>query len=262
MDLADITPLILTWNEGANIDRTLQGLAWARRIVVVDSGSTDDTLAILDRHANVAVFKRTFDTHAAQWNFGLTQTGIDTEWVLALDADYGVTQAFAAEMRALAPAAQISGYTASFTYCMDGVPLRASLYPPVTVLFRKSAGGYVQDGHTQRLALSGPAGSLGAKLLHDDRKPLQHWLQSQARYMALEAEKLAGKSWSDLDAIDRLRRLRFVAPAAVFLYCLFGKGLILDGRAGLLYCLQRATAEMVLSLTLLRGDIGRQRTGQ
>ncbi len=33
-------------------------------------------------------FKRAFTTHAEQWNFGLEQTGITTEWVLALDADY------------------------------------------------------------------------------------------------------------------------------------------------------------------------------
>ncbi|MGE0153707.1 MAG: glycosyltransferase family 2 protein [Reyranellaceae bacterium] len=258
MNLADITPLILTCDEGANIGRTLQGLAWARRIVVVDSGSTDDTLEIVGRDPRAQVFQRRFDSHAAQWNFGLQGTGIDSEWVLALDADYGVDDAFVAELRALAPDSQTAGYRAAFAYCIDGAPLRASLYPPVTVLFRRAAGRYVQDGHTQRLEVSGAVAALSAKLRHDDRKPLQHWLRSQARYMALEADKLRARPWSALDTIDRLRRLRIVAPPAVFFYCLLGKGLIFDGRAGLFYALQRATAEMVLSLTLLRGDLQRR----
>ena len=86
MNLAEITPLILTWNEEANIGRTLEGLTWAARIVVVDSGSTDGTAALVARHPNAELVYREFDNHAAQWNFGLDQ--VDTPWVLALDADY------------------------------------------------------------------------------------------------------------------------------------------------------------------------------
>lgn len=255
MDLSEITALVLTYNEAANIGRTLDGLSWARRVVVVDSGSADATLEIAARYPNVEIFHRTFDSHAAQWNFGLSETGIDSEWVLALDADYGVGLEFLDELRRLTPTA--NGYQATFVYCVDGVALRGSLYPPVTVLFRRDGARYVQDGHTQRLVHEGLPAKLSTPLLHDDRKPLQHWLVSQARYMQLEAEKLKASPFAELDTIDRLRRLRVVAPPAVLLYCLFGKGLILDGRAGLLYALQRATAEMVLSLTLLCGDLSR-----
>lgn len=262
MDLAEITPLILTYNEAANIERCLSGLGWARRIVVVDSGSTDATLEMLKAHPAVQIFQRPFDTHAQQWNFGLSGTGIDSDWILALDADYGLDVGFVEELRALTPSPDIDGYKASFVYCMDGVPLRGSLYPPVTVLFRRSNATYAQDGHTQRLTLRGQIGSLTRHLRHDDRKSLQYWLVSQARYMRLEADKLAATPWRPLDWIDRLRKLRLVAPLAVFLYCLFGKGLVLDGRAGLLYVLQRTTSEMVLSLTLLRDDLSRVRKGR
>ena len=53
--LADITPVILTYNESANIGRSLERLTWAREVVIVDSGSTDDTLAIAGRFPNARV---------------------------------------------------------------------------------------------------------------------------------------------------------------------------------------------------------------
>ncbi|MGB2788468.1 MAG: glycosyltransferase, partial [Dokdonella sp.] len=68
-----ITPLILTWNEEANIARTLAKLAWAREVVVVDSGSTDSTHAICESFPNVRLVARPFDNHATQWNYGLKE---------------------------------------------------------------------------------------------------------------------------------------------------------------------------------------------
>ena len=73
--------------------------------------------------------------------------------------------------------------------------------------------------------------------------------------------RLSTTPWANLDLIDRLRQLRVVAPLAVFLYCLVGKGLIFDGRAGLYYAMQRMAAEIVLSLTLLRRDLSRRGKG-
>ena len=71
MNLDDITPLILTHNEEANIDRALRSVSWAKRVVVVDSGSADATAEIVAEHDNAEFISRAFDHHAAQWNFGL-----------------------------------------------------------------------------------------------------------------------------------------------------------------------------------------------
>src|SRR6476619_2943691 len=89
--LTEITPLILTYNEAPNIGRTLEQLRWARDIVVVDSFSDDETLEIVSGFPQARVVQRKFDTFAAQCNFGLTEAGIATEWVLSLDADYELT---------------------------------------------------------------------------------------------------------------------------------------------------------------------------
>jgi glycosyltransferase involved in cell wall biosynthesis len=243
--------LILTWNEEANLARTLDALSALSKIVILDSGSTDATLQIAARYPNVRVFSRPFDNHAAQWNYGLTACGISAQWVLALDADYLLPQALVDEIAGLDPSASNSGFWAQFRYCIDGKSLSGSLYPPVMILYRREGATYVQDGHTQRVVIRGTTTTLQQHALHDDRKSLSSWLAAQDRYAKLECALLVSTPWARLRWRDRLRRMVVVTPWLVPLYCLTaGRGL-LDGRAGLVYALQRGTAETLLSLRLL-----------
>jgi glycosyltransferase involved in cell wall biosynthesis len=255
--LTEITPLILTHNEAPNIGRTLKQLAWARDIVVVDSFSTDNTLDIARRLPQVRIFQRTFDGHAQQWNYALSQTGISTGWVLALDADYVLSAGLVDEIARLAPPANIAGYRARFEYCIHGHTLRGSAYPPVTVLYRRCAAGYHQDGHTQRIVVAGNIADLSQPIRHDDRKPISQWVRSQDRYAELETVKMLEPGAAGTIA-DRLRRLRLVSPFLVFFYCLFVKRTILDGWPGVYYALQRMIAESLLSLRLIESRIVRR----
>ena len=199
----------------------------------------------------VRLFERPFDTHAEQWNFAIEETEIKTNWILALDADYVLTPELVYELRELRDANEISAYHSRFRYCVQGKPLRGSLYPSVTVLFRRGTARYVQDGHTQRLKVAGPIGELHELIDHDDRKPLSRWLEMQDRYMRLEAELITSKSWSDLTLSDKIRRVPCLAPPLVFAYCYFGKRLFLDGKPGLYYAIQRLAAEVLLALRLV-----------
>lgn len=253
--LDNVTPVILTYNEAPNLARTLSKLAWAKDIVVVDSVSTDDTVAIASSHPAVRVVSRPFDSHANQWNFAISQTEIKTEWVLALDADYVLSDELVNELKALNPAPDFDGYEARFVYCVEGRPLRATVYPPVTVLFRAKAAKYVQDGHTQRLQVSGPIGALSKPVYHDDRKSLSRWVASQVKYARIEADKFNAPGWRPAKWTEKVRRLRLVAPFAMLGYCLFAKLLILDGWPGILFSLQRAFAELLLSLYLIQSDL-------
>ena len=246
-----ITPLLITWNEAPNLERTLAALAWARVIIVVDSGSSDDTLAILARHPQVKVFQRRFDSLANQCAFGLRDTGIETEWVLSLDADHVLTDRLVHELHALAPPPAVAGYESAFDYWVCGRPLRGSLYPPRVVLFRRSQGRFVTDAHTHRVELSGQTGRLEGRIRHDDRKPLSRWLMAQDGFALAEVQKLCSADASSLGWPDRVRKLRLVAPFAAPLYCLLVKGVILDGWAGWHYAFQRGIAEAILSLRLM-----------
>ena len=246
--LDQITPLILTRNEAPNIARTLGQLRWAAEIVVVDSVSDDDTAAIARSFPNVRVVERPFDSHAAQWQFGVEQ--VRTPWVLTLDADYFVPDAAVRELAALAPPPGVAAYEARFRYAIDGRPLRAALYPPRPVLLRIGAFEIYQDGHTQRVRVQGRTEPLREALIHDDRKSWERFVERQRAYARAEAEKLRGGEAQGF--VNRLRKLRSVAPFAVLAHTLFVKGLVLDGRAGWRYAKERFVAEWLLLRELWR----------
>ncbi|MBE9196775.1 glycosyltransferase family 2 protein [Synechocystis sp. LEGE 06083] len=251
--LESITPLILTYNESPNIERTLQKLQWARRIVVIDSFSTDATLDILKRYSQVEVIQRKFDTHAKQWNFGLEQ--IQSEWVLSLDADYVLTDALINELKTLSPSPEIDGYFIPFKYCVFGKPLRGTILPPRQALFRKARSHYIDDGHTQLLVVKGHSEFLSKPIDHDDRKSLSRWLWAQDRYMTLEVKKLQKTPLSKLSWGDKIRQQKILAPFIIFIYCLIIKGGILDGWRGWYYAFQRVFAEILLSLRLMEAEL-------
>lgn len=244
-----VTPLILTYNEAPNIGRTLERLGWAQEVVVLDSFSTDDTEAISRGFANVVFDRRRFDNHAAQWNAGVDR--VRTDWVLSMDADYLLTDALRDEIAKLPSDPGIAAYCARFRYCVAGRPLRGTLYPPRAVLFQKALCRYVQDGHTQMLAIDGPTRFLNGRLLHDDRKSLARWLESQRNYARLEADKLLAPHKQTRSLADRLRRSIWPAAPAAFIYTLLAKGCLFDGWPGWFYALQRTYAELLLSLELL-----------
>src|SRR4051812_47104065 len=116
--LRHITPVVLTYNEVANIERVLSQLTWAGEVLVVDSGSTDGTLEILRRFSNVKALEREFDDHTSQWNFGLDQ--VTTPWVLSLDADYVLTQPLVDELPTLDLQAEPVAYSVRFRYVLFG----------------------------------------------------------------------------------------------------------------------------------------------
>jgi glycosyltransferase involved in cell wall biosynthesis len=247
--LDQITPLIITYNEAPNIRRTLDKLRWARRIVVIDSGSTDGTVDLLRQYPQIEVMAHPFVDFASQCNFGLEY--IATPWVLSLDADYELSDTLLKELAALGPAADTAGYRARFIYRIHGRPLRGTLYPPRTVLYRRARAAYHQEGHGHRVVVDGSVLPLRGVIFHDDRKPLARWTTAQQVYARAEADYLLLRQRDRLNGIDRLRCMAWPAPIAVLLYTLFVKGCVFDGWPGWFYALQRVIAETLLALEMM-----------
>ncbi|MDP2829688.1 MAG: glycosyltransferase family 2 protein [Sulfuricellaceae bacterium] len=252
-----VTPIILTYNEAPNIRRSLARLQGFDDVLIVDSGSSDETLAIVAEFANARVLHRPFDSFSGQWNFALREGGLRTEWALAMDADYILTDDFLNELGQLAPSAEAMAYRIAFDYSVFGKTLSATLYPPIIVLYRHRHTHYIQDGHCMRAQVPGVVGELRNRVLHDDRKPLSRWLASQSKYADQESELLLSKAVSELRIQDRLRRMMVITPWLVPLYCLtVGRG-ALDGWAGIYYALQRGVAETLLALKLIERKLER-----
>ncbi|MBN8587081.1 MAG: glycosyltransferase family 2 protein [Rhodothermia bacterium] len=256
MNIEQITPLILTYNEAANIGRVLARLTWAKEVIVLDSMSSDNTKAIATAFPNVRFVERAFDTHAMQWQYG--HDLVETEWVLSLDADYVLMLEAVDEFKRLQDDEKTSGFEATFRYCIYETELGASLYPPRVVLYRKKAGQYRQDGHTQRLVLEGTHTRLATPIRHDDRKNMNHWLGSQQKYARLEAAKLATMPWKQMSLIQKMRWLKVPAILVMPVYCLLAKGLIFQGKAGWFYTWQRTCFEVMLCLYLMEKELNPQ----
>ncbi len=246
-----VSVLILTYNEAPNIARTLDALVRFPEVVILDSGSTDETCTIAKRYPNVRIETRPFDQHAAQWTYGLTQCRINRPWVLALDADFVLSKQLVEEIASLPVETGAAGYRVRFRYCISGRPLSGTLYPPLAVLYRRDIAGYVQQGHTQRAVVDGPLLELSGLIDHDDRKPLSRWLASQQKYAKLEAEYLLAKPRKQLRRIERLRLMGWPVPPLVFFYTLIAKRCILNGWPGWLYVLQRTLAETMIALEVM-----------
>ena len=118
--MADLTAIVLTKNEEKNLPDCLASLrGFASRVVVVDSGSTDRTVDIA-REYGADVFTHPFHGYAHQFNWGLDNAGIDTEWVLRIDADERMTEAVKAECAPILATKRESG--------VGGVTMEANFY--------------------------------------------------------------------------------------------------------------------------------------
>lgn len=246
--------LILTKNEEPNIQRVLDKLTWIERVLVIDSHSTDNTVEIMESYPNVKIIYRKFDTFAQQCNYGLEM--LSSKWVLSLDADYVLTDGFIEETKQFVMHnSNISGYYTKFDWIIYGKKLRSNNTTPRAVLFKRGFGKYYDDGHAHRLNITGETQNYKHKILHDDRKSLSRWINNQDGYSIKECDKLLSlNSSSQNSALYRIRRTKILAPFLVFFYCLFMKGLILDGWAGWYYTLQRTMVEMLFILRLIEAE--------
>ena len=261
-----ISVLILTYNEEINISDCLASVAWSDDVLVLDSGSTDDTVA-LARQAGARVMHRPFDTFAAQRNYGLAHGNLQYAWVLHLDADERVPPALQRELVKKAERGAADAYRVPSKLIFQGRWLKhAGMYPTYQVRFgRRSHLRFAQVGHGQRGALGDEAiGTLQEPLLHYAfSKGITDWFARHNRYSSDEAaymqELINNRSidWSGLISDEPQRRRRALKdlsyelplrPLLRFLYMYVGRRGFLDGWPGFHYCVLLAIYEYMIQL--------------
>ncbi len=224
-----LSVVIITLNEEANLPRTLQSVAWADEIVVVDSGSTDRTREIAESfHAKFHMEQ--WRGFAAQKNLALSKASCD--WVLSLDADEEVEPALADEIRSsLAANPSIAGFFIPRKNFFLGRWIRhGGFYPdPKLRLFRRGAGQFEDRLVHEDVRVNGPTAKLKHHLLHHAYPTLDSYLDHMNRYSSLGAQMASGASARGFSFMDIVIR-----PRLTFFYNYVLRGGFLDGREGLL----------------------------
>lgn len=235
-----VTATVITFNEAANIQAALESLSWADEIIVVDSESTDDTVAIarktLSRRSaqreggfTDKVIVRQWPGYSAQKNFAAEQASHD--WIFSLDADERVTPALADEIkRVLGGTSQAPGYRVPRVTFHLGRWMRSTDWYPdyqLRLYDRRRArwsGKYVHES----VKADGPVEDLKSELQHYAYRDLAHHVQTMDRYTTLAAKQM----------FEEGRRAGFfdllVHPPAAFFRNYILRGGIKDGVPGLI----------------------------
>jgi glycosyltransferase involved in cell wall biosynthesis len=181
---------VITRNESSNIAAALESVAWADEIVVVDSESTDDTVAQAKRFTG-RVIVRPWPGYAAQKNFAAAQAAHD--WILSLDADERVPAALADEIRiTLAADPPHAGYRIPRVAHHLGRWIRTTDWYPddqLRLYDRRAAqwaGAYVHES----VAARGTVGRLRHELHHYPYRDVADHLETIDRYTTLAAREM------------------------------------------------------------------------
>jgi glycosyltransferase involved in cell wall biosynthesis len=189
-----LTVVILTKNEELHIERAMASVAGiAHRCIVVDSGSTDATIA-LAKSCGADILENKWVNYATQFNWALDQLGPETQWVLRLDADEIVTNELAAEITARLPtlAPDIAGVYVSRRMAFLGKYIKwGGLFPlRVMRLFRHGQGRCENRWMDEHIIASGPAADFVGEIIDDNRNSLGWWTEKHNAYASREVVDL------------------------------------------------------------------------
>jgi glycosyltransferase involved in cell wall biosynthesis len=269
-----ISAIILTRNEENDLPRCLAALRWCDDVHIVDSGSTDRTVAIA-RNCGARVWENPFVSFGAQRNWSLDHCQLKHPWVLFLDADEVANEAFVAA--AQAAIAQAPETTAGFYCCWrqiyDGRWLkRCDSFPKWQFrLLRRGRARFTDFGHGQKEAdVQGTLEYLSAPYDHHGlSKGIGHWLDRHNRYATLEAAaRLAAPiNFREIFSAHGSTRNKALKPLVsrvpgwplirFFITYVLRLG-FLEGRPGFVYCANLAYYEFLIRIKR-REEIARRR---
>lgn len=186
--MAELTSVILTRNEAEHIEACIRSLDWSDRVVVFDSLSDDDTVALAE-HAGAEIYQRPFENYAGQRNAALQ--AITTDWVFFVDADERGTPELGEEIRrVMAERLEVGWYVPRHNYIFGRLTLGAGWYPDYQFrLLRHGRARYVRPVH-EIGEVDGEIGYLQNPLLHLNYRDVDHFRQKQQFYVRTDAQIL------------------------------------------------------------------------
>lgn len=240
-----LSVILITKNEAENIRACIESVAWADEIIVVDSGSNDDTVAIA-KELGAQVHVHDWPGFGVQKNRAL---GCATkDWVLSLDADERVTPELRAEIEAILKTEQtadsylvprLSNYCGRFMYHSGWYP---DLLPR---LFKRGTARFSDDLVHERLIVEGSSVKLKGLLLHYAFDGMEEVLHKVNQYSTAGAAMMhkRGRQASLTGAVVR--------GLWSFFRTYILRGGILDGREGFMLAVSNAEGTYYRYLKLM-----------
>ncbi len=262
--MADLTVLILAQNEEKNIVRSIRSVKRiAKRILVVDSGSTDRTIELAKQNGAEVVLHSPFVNYATQFNWGLDHTNIDTNWILRLDADEQVTPELAQEIEnALEEHSQddVNGFEVRCRIIFMGRWIRhGGTYPLIIPrLFRRGFGRVEMRKMDEHTLIQGKVMRFQNDLIHYDFKGLHEWIDKHNKYSVRECQDYFERKETHKEQMkgnltgNQRQRKRFLKNGVYynlplflrahlyFIYRYYIRLGFLDGKEGKIFCFLQA----------------------
>ncbi|MGM9959233.1 MAG: glycosyltransferase family 2 protein [Erysipelotrichaceae bacterium] len=284
--MADLTVLILAQNEEKNIVRSVSSVRKiAKRIIVVDSGSTDKTIELAEQNGAEVIKHSPFVNYATQFNWGLDNSAIDTKWVLRLDADEQITPELAKEIEdslALHDNDDVNGFEVCCRIIFMGRWIRhGGVYPLIIPrLFRRGFGRVEMRKMDEHTLIDGKVLRFNNDLVHYDFKGLHEWIDKHNKYSVRECQDYYERLESNENQIkgsligSQRQRKRFFKNGVYynmplffrahlyFIYRYFIRLGFLDGKEGKIFCfLQAYWYRFLVDAKIYEKEIASQKSG-
>jgi len=278
---ADVTAIILTFNEDKHIERCIESASTlCQDIIVVDSFSTDSTESIC-KNLGVRFYQNAWVNHAHQFNWALDNLKINTGWVIRIDADEYMEPALCDEIatKLSTTPKNVNGYYFNRKYYFMGQWIRyGSMYPVKTLRLWRCGYGRVEqrlmDEHV--VVSTGEVGELQGNIVDDNLNSVTWWVEKHNKYATLEMLEVLNQKYSlfggpleskiHLSGQAKVKRFiknklytqlpLFLRPSLYFIYRYFIRLGFLDGKKGIAFhFMQGFWYRMLVDLKVMEGEI-------
>jgi len=181
--------IILTHNSEKYLHEVLTSCTFAEEVILVDSGSNDQTLGIAQTFSNVTVKQQSWLGFGLQKQYGVDLASHD--WVFVLDSDEIITEALHNEVITILQNPACQGYLVPRINYFFGKPIkRMGLYPDATLrLFHRQHGHFNDNAVHEKVILRGKKGETIAPMLHYAYENIEQFIAKQNRYSSLGSKR-------------------------------------------------------------------------
>lgn len=189
----NLSVIIITKNEASHINACLASISWANEIIVLDSGSTDNTIELCKAYTD-KVYSTDWQGFGIQKQRALNYATND--WVLSIDADETVTEALKNEILNAIQSAEYNGFEIPrlSNYCGRAMKHGGWFPDYVLRLFKREHGSFTDAVVHERIVVSGNIGRLNHPFLHDAFVNFEEVLHKVNHYSSLGADLLQQKN--------------------------------------------------------------------